>query len=103
MSLAFLHADWAQGGDCELAPGQWAPRYYRCTNAQCVKLVTYGQLRLGGCVCGNGRLVASGPLSLSEKLGLKVGKYPLTEREYAAVAPVRDCRVTAQERTVGID
>lgn len=86
--------DWQDTGDIEVIPGQWAPRYYRCSNARCLRLVTYGQIRLGGCVCGGGRVLAAGPLDVEEVDGLKRGDYPLTDSEYALIQPEKDCRVT---------
>ncbi len=79
--------NWRDSRDIELAPGQWAPRYFRCTDARCLRLVTYGQVALGGCICGNPRVIAAGRLDWHECVRLKLGFYPLCPRELAAIRP----------------
>jgi hypothetical protein len=80
--------DWRDSRDIEIEPGHWAPRYFRCTDARCLRLVTYGQVALGGCVCGNGRLVPAGRLDRRERWGLKLGRYALTGQELAGIRPL---------------
>lgn len=88
--------DWRDSRDIELTPGQWAPRYFRCTDARCLRLVTYGQIALGGCQCGNPRLVAAGRLDWRERVRLKLGCYPLTDLEAELIRPWTCERVYGQ-------
>jgi len=90
-------ADWRDSRDIELAPGQWAPRYFRCTDARCLRLVTYGQVALGGCQCGNPRVIAAGRLEWLERVRLKLGLYPLTPGEAALIHPWWDRTVFIHE------
>ena len=87
--------DWRDSRDIERTPGEgWSPRYFRCTNPRCLSLVTDGQIKLGGCVCGTPRLMPAGTLDTEEILRLQQGGYPLTQREYDLVQPETDCVVT---------
>ena len=89
-------ADWQDSRDIEREPhGGFAPRYFRCTNPRCLRLVTDGQILLGGCICGTARLVPAGPLEPQEVAGLRAGAYPLSPREAALIQPTQDCVVTS--------
>ncbi len=88
--------DWEDSRDIEREPGQgYAPRYFRCINPRCFALVTDGQVLLGGCICGGGKMIPAGTLSDDERIALLRGDYPLTQREYDLILPLKDCRVTS--------
>ncbi len=87
--------DWTDSRDIEREVGQGhAPRYFRCADARCLALVTDGQILLGGCRCGGGKMIPAGRLSETEIIGLARGNYPLTQREYDLIQPLTDCVVT---------
>lgn len=74
--------DWR---DCRDRPsGQ--PRYFRC--ARDYRLVTDGQSRRGGCLCGNRKLAVATGLSYAEIALLKLGYFPLTGTERSEVRPL---------------
>ncbi len=88
--------DWTDSRDIEREPGQGSvPRYFRCALARCLALVTDGQIMLGGCACGGVKLTPAGRLSEAEIIGLARGDYPLTQREYDLIQPLKDCVVTS--------
>ena len=79
--------DWRHSRDIETSPDIWCPRYFRCTDPRCLRLVTHGFVALGGCACGNPRLIAAGRLTWWECVGLKMGRYALTAVEGTLIRP----------------
>lgn len=63
------------------------PRWFRCS--RCNSLVTHGMVQVGGCHCGNRRLLTALSLTWWEIVSLKLGRYPLDTRERDAVRPWR--------------
>lgn len=91
------HADpenWQDSRDIETEPGNWVPRYFRCASPRCLKLVTHGQVKLGGCECGGTKLLAAGKLEPDEVYALKAGNMPLTQAESDLIEPLKPCVVT---------
>lgn len=62
------------------------PRYLRCM--RCYRLVTHGEVSMGGCICGNRRLNSATELTWVEIVLLKVGWFPLTIWETNAIRPL---------------
>jgi hypothetical protein len=62
------------------------PRYLRCM--RCYRLVTHGETKLGGCVCGYRKLNPANSLTWAEIALLKLGWFPLTHYEVDAVRPL---------------
>lgn len=70
----------------DLIDPEGVPRWFRCL--KCNEIVTHGLVRQGGCVCGNRRLQPARELTWWEIVQLKLGRFPLTEQERAAVRPL---------------
>jgi hypothetical protein len=62
------------------------PRYLRCM--RCFRLVTHGETRLGGCVCGYRKMNPANSLSWGEILLLKLGWFPLDAWERSEIHPL---------------
>src|SRR5262245_18288381 len=76
----YLKTGWRECLDVE-----GVPRYLRC--CRCYTLVTHGQVRTGGCVCGWARFNPAIMLTALEALLLKVGWFPLNEQERQRIEP----------------
>jgi hypothetical protein len=77
----WLYTGWRKCEDVETVP-----KYLRCH--RCFRLVTYGQIEQGGCVCGNRRLCAALALTLAEACLLKFGWFRLAAREQQRIRPL---------------
>ena len=77
---------WRSCADLNI-PGEieGAPAYLRCM--RCYRLVTHGDVKLGGCVCGFRKLNPCLALTWPEILLLKLGWFPLVARERKAIRP----------------
>lgn len=79
---------WRSCRDLEEENLEQIPRWFRCMESRCNRLVTHGQVSLGGCICGNRRLTQARLLTWMEILLVKLGWFPLDSRERKSVAPL---------------
>ncbi len=85
----WIYTGWRQCGDVYIKGViERAPRYLRCLKAGCNRLVTHGQVSMGGCACGNRKLAPALSLSYIEAILLKIGWFPLADWERAEVKPI---------------
>ena len=80
------HVGWRSTRDLTEDSAKGVPRWLRCI--RCNRLVTHGQIATGGCICGERKLTSARILTWWEITLLKLGWFPLNEREIQGVHPL---------------
>jgi hypothetical protein len=90
---------WRACKDLDRAMGG-IPRYLRCM--RCYRLVTHGDVSLGGCICGNRKLNPANGLTWVEIALLKMGWFRLKDWEIEAIHPLLPFLVRVRERILKV-